>query len=261
MVKPSAEPVLLLEGLGKHHFPISSDGPMAQRYFDQGLILSYGFNHAEAARSFLHVKSWIRPARCVIGVRRWCLVLISMRRWILRSFLSLCGRGKALALKDQATDKESALIQALAMRYSKEVVSDRSPLDVAYAEAMRGVAKQFPDDPAIGALLAEALMDLHPWDFWSKGGDPKPWTPEIVSTLEAVLDNPPVIPWPIIFTFMSWKPRPIRTRLFPVRNDCLPLFLAPAISSTCPPISISVWAVIAMLCWPINMLSRWMSII
>ncbi|HNP60485.1 MAG TPA: hypothetical protein PKM72_06565, partial [Nitrospirales bacterium] len=173
-----------------HHFPISSNGAMAQRYFDQGLILSFGFNHAEAARSFR--ESQRRDPNCAMCYWGEALVLgpninAPMDPSVVpQAFAAV---EKALTLKDQATEKEGALIQALAMRYSKEVMADRSPLDLAYAEAMRVVAQQFPDDPAIGALLAEALMDLHPWDFWTRGGEPQPWTPEIVSRLETVLDQ------------------------------------------------------------------------
>jgi len=82
----------------------------------------------------------------------------------------------------------------LSKRYAKEAPADRSPLDQAYAEAMRDVAKRFPDDAVIASLFAEALMDLHPWDFWTKQGEARPWTAEIVSTLERALqldaDNP-----------------------------------------------------------------------
>ena len=185
-----AESVLLQEGLGRHHFPISSNGGMAQRFFDQGLILSFGFNHAEAARSFR--ESQKRDPNCAMCYWGEALVLgpninAPMDPSVVPQAFAVLE--KALALKDQATEKEGALIQALATRYSNEVMNDRASLDAAYAEAMRGVAKQFPHDPTIGALLAEALMDLHPWDFWSKGGEPKPWTPEIVSTLETVLDQ------------------------------------------------------------------------
>ncbi len=185
-----AEPVLLHEGLGRYHFPISSNGSMAQRYFDQGLILSFGFNHAEAARSFKEAQT--RDPNCAMCYWGEALVLgpninAPMDPSVVPQ--ALAALEKAVALKDRATEKEAALIEALAMRYSKKVMRDRSPLDVAYAEAMRAVGRQFPDDPTIGALLAEALMDLHPWDFWSKGGEPKPWTPEIVSKLETVLDQ------------------------------------------------------------------------
>ena len=165
---------------------------MAQRYFDQGLILSYGFNHAEAARSFREAQTL--DSACAMCYWGEALVLgpninAPMEPSVVPQ--AYAAVEKAVALSERGTEKEAALIQAVAKRYSKEALKDRSPLDVAYAEAMRGVARQFPDDPVIGALLAEALMDLHPWDFWSKEGKAKPWTPEIVATLEEVLDKTP----------------------------------------------------------------------
>jgi tetratricopeptide (TPR) repeat protein len=184
------ESVPFQEGLGKHQYPVSTDVAKAQRYFDQGLILSYGFNHAEAARSFREAHK-LDPT-CAMCYWGEALVLgpninAPMDPSVVPQ--AYAAVEKALALGERVTEKERALILAVAKRYSKEILNDRSPLDVAYAEAMRGVARQFPDDPVIGALLAEALMDLHPWDFWSKGGEARPWTPEIVSTLETILNK------------------------------------------------------------------------
>ncbi len=98
---------------------------------------------------------------------------------------------KAQALADGATKKERAMIQALAHRYSREVLKDRSSLDKAYAGAMRQVWAQYPEDATIGSLFAESLMDLHPWDFWTRSGEANPWTPEIVNTLETILNHSP----------------------------------------------------------------------
>lgn len=188
--QPIPNAVPLQEGLGGHHYPISTDVAKAQQYFDLGLVLSYGFNHAEAARSFQEAQK-LDPT-CAMCYWGEAIVLgpninAPMDPSVVsRAYAAV---GKALSLREGATEKERALIQALAKRYSKEVLKDRSSLDEAYAEAMRGVAKRFPDDPVIGSLLAEALMDLHPWNFWTKGGEAKPWTPEIVSTLESVLDT------------------------------------------------------------------------
>lgn len=184
-----------LEGLGSHHYPVSTGIPNAQRYFDQGLVLAYGFNHAEAARSFREAQTL--DTSCAMCYWGEALVLgpnINAPMEPSAVPQAVAAVGKALALADQVTEKERALIQALATRYSKDVLQDRSALDAAYAEAMRGVAREFPDDPVIGALLAEALMDLHPWNFWRKTGEAQPWTPEIVSTLEEVLDVDPLNP-------------------------------------------------------------------
>src|SRR5438552_178863 len=70
----------------------------------------------------------------------------------------------------------------------------REPLDVAYAAAMRRVWQAHPGAADVGALFAEALMDLRPWDLWTTGGKPQPETPEIVATLEKVLALDPMHP-------------------------------------------------------------------
>jgi tetratricopeptide (TPR) repeat protein len=184
------ESVPIYEGLGRHHYSVSTEEPKAQRYFDQGLILAYGFNHAEAARSFREAQR-LDP-NCAMCYWGEALVLgPNINAPMAPSAVpqAYAAVQKALELQDQASEKERALIQALAKRYSKEVLQDRTTLDEAYAEAMRKVAQQFPDDAVIGALLAESLMDLHPWNFWRKGGEPQPWTPEIASILETVMDN------------------------------------------------------------------------
>ncbi|MEO5960193.1 MAG: tetratricopeptide repeat protein, partial [Opitutaceae bacterium] len=62
-----------------------------------------------------------------------------------------------------------------------------SPLDRAYADAMRKVWQAYPKDPDVGAFFAEALMDLRPWDQWAPDGKAQPGTEEVVATLDAVL--------------------------------------------------------------------------
>jgi hypothetical protein len=44
----------LFEGMSSHTYPITTTSAEVQKYFDQGLVLAYGFNHAEAARSFYY---------------------------------------------------------------------------------------------------------------------------------------------------------------------------------------------------------------
>ena len=186
------EGVSLQENLGDHTFPISTIDSMVQRYFDQGLILTYGFNHAEAGRSFREAAR--RDPSCAMCLWGQALVLgpnINAPMGDAAVPLAYTAVWKAHSLANPATEKEKALIAALTTRYSENVVKDRRPLDEAYAEAMRVVYRQFPDDGVIGSLFAEALMDLHPWDFWKRSGKAQPWTQEIVTTLEDVLENEP----------------------------------------------------------------------
>src|SRR5262249_1483829 len=86
---------------------------------------------------------------------------------------------------------EQGLIEALAARHAHPQPDDRQPLDKAYAAAMRGVWKAYPADADVGALFAESLMDLRPWDLWAPDGRPQPGTEEVVATLEKVLAMSP----------------------------------------------------------------------
>ncbi|MGR8998314.1 MAG: tetratricopeptide repeat protein [Gammaproteobacteria bacterium] len=184
-----AKPVPLFDDLGTHHYPVSTSVPDAQRYFDQGLILAFSFNHSEAARSFR--EAYRLDPGCALCYWGEALVLgpninAPMDASVVpQAYISV---QQSQVLADSATDKEQALISALAKRYSKTAPTNRRPLDQAYATAMRGVARRFPGDAVISALFAESLMDLHPWNFWTKQGEIQPWTAEIVATLEHALE-------------------------------------------------------------------------
>lgn len=178
----------LFEDLGEHHHAISTPVPLAQRYFDQGLILAYAFNHAEAERSFREAAR-LDPdcAMCYWGA---ALVLgPNINAPMEQDDVSKAWKALQAAIErsNKASEKEKAYIQALAKRYSEKALDDRSPLDLDYADAMRELVQRYPDDLDAAALFAEALMDLHPWDYWTKEGQTQPWTPEILTVLESVL--------------------------------------------------------------------------
>lgn len=182
----------LLDGMGSHHHEIKTDDPLVQRLFDQGLVLSYGFNHKEAERSFREAAR-LDPecAMCWWGV---ALVLgpninLGMPpEHVPKAWEAL---EKAQALKQHAGERHRAYIDALAERYEQDPPDDRGRLDEAYADAMGEVAERYPDDPDAATLYGEALMDTTPWDYWEEDGSPKPVTRKILATLESVLaENP-----------------------------------------------------------------------
>ncbi|MCC5793528.1 MAG: hypothetical protein JJT85_02190 [Chromatiales bacterium] len=189
----SAEPgAPLFEGLGGHHHPISTRVPEAQRYFDQGLILAYAFNHAEAERSFREAAR-LDPtcAICWWGV---ALVLgpnINLPMDESAAAPAWSALQRALSLIELASPKEAAYIRALAPRYAEQPPADRSALDQAFAVAMRAVVSEYPDDLDARTLLAEALMDTMPWDYWIRPDLAKPETIEILDHLEHVLERNP----------------------------------------------------------------------
>jgi len=183
----------LLEGMGVHNFDTSLDDELAAQYFNQAIALTYGFNHLEAGRSFKQVAT-IDPSSA-IAFWGQALVLGPNINAVMES-TSVRPAYQAIQLaksrRAKASNKEKALIDALAKRYSlDESLSDRVKLDKAYANAMRRLLKKYPNDPNIRTLFAESLMVIHSWDYWNWDGRPKEWTPEILSVLERGLEEHP----------------------------------------------------------------------
>tara|TARA_R110002110_G_scaffold184698_2_gene391497 strand:+ start:17138 stop:18880 length:1743 start_codon:yes stop_codon:yes gene_type:complete len=187
---PTIAPVgaSLLDGLGDHRMPITTARPEAQRWFDQALMLTYGFNHDAAERSFLRaLESDPECAMCWWGA---ALVLgphVNAAMDPAQNPVAWERLQAARAAADRASERERAYIDALSARYAENPPEDRRPLDEAYAAAMAGLVSQYPDDLDAATLHAEALMNLQPWDFWDEEGQPKGNTSEIVQRLEATL--------------------------------------------------------------------------
>jgi tetratricopeptide (TPR) repeat protein len=183
----------LWDGLGSITSKITTSDPRAQNYFDQGLRLAYGFNHAEAQRAFRKAQR-LAPdcAMCFWGE---ALVLgpnINLPMQAEAIAPAFAAARKAQALAATASPREQALIAAITARYSDDPKADRAPLDAAYAAAMAKAAAQFPGDDEVAVLHAEAVMDLSPWNYWQPGGhEPNPQSAPIVPTLERVLARSP----------------------------------------------------------------------
>jgi tetratricopeptide (TPR) repeat protein len=155
-------------------------------------MLTYGFNHKEATRSFREAAR-LDP-HCAMAYWGMALVLgpnINMPMPPESEPKAYELIQKAVALKKKASEKEQAFIDALAVRYSAADKPDRKALDVAYAEAMRELSARYPDDLDAATLYAEALMDLSPWDYWTRDKQPYPQTEIIISVLESVLERNP----------------------------------------------------------------------
>jgi len=189
------EPVF--DGLGSYSRKITTASPQAQRYFNQGLGFYHGFNHGAAIRAFKEAAR-VDP-KCAMA--HWGIALANGPHINFPMVPPPAAEvaWKELQLAQQHADKaspvETALIEALSHRYANPQPEDRKPLDEAYAAAMREVWKQFPNDQDVGALFAEAMMDLAPWNQWTLEGEPNPGTEEIVATLDAVLKLNPNHPF------------------------------------------------------------------
>jgi tetratricopeptide (TPR) repeat protein len=187
--------VPLFNDLGTYHRAISTKQSTAQKYFDQGLRLTYGFNHDEAERAFREAAR-LDP-KCAICWWGVALVLgpnINLPIDPERNAKAVEALAKAKSNEKYASEVERALIDALIARYSPDPAADRSKLDEAYSGRMRVVYQKFPKDDDVATLYAESLMDLRPWKFWAPDGTPAPGTEEIVATLEVVLKRTPTHP-------------------------------------------------------------------
>lgn len=186
----------LYDNLGSYHMAITTRSPVAQRYFDQGIRLTYGFNHDEAVKSYREgIREDSTCAMCWWGVAYALGPNINLPMDTAAVRPAWEAAQQAARLAPATTPRERAFIAALQARYAPEPVADRSPLDSAWARAIGDVSRRFPKDDDAATLHAEALMDLRPWNYWNNAGKPRaPSTLETVAVLERVvkrtLDNP-----------------------------------------------------------------------
>lgn len=160
-------PIALYPDLSEIRFPVTASRAEARRYFNQGLMLSYGFNHAGAVRSFREAQR-LDPdcAMCWWGEAVALGPNINAPMDDRDRGAALAALNKAVALKDRVTPVERALIEAAAVRYSADPAADRAALDAAYADAMLQVAARFPDHDDVAVLAAESAMNTTPWNYW-----------------------------------------------------------------------------------------------
>jgi tetratricopeptide (TPR) repeat protein len=203
---PGAPLAPRLQNLGPHTFPVTTTSDGAQAFINQGLNLSYGFNHAEAGRSFREAAR--QDPDCAMAFWGQALVLgpnINAAMDPADEPRAHEFAQKAVALKSTASAREQAYIDALARRYSGRP-EDRGTRDRAYADAMRDVARRYPDDPDAAALFAESVMDLRPWGYWTKDGRPFEGIAEIRGILESAIRRHPDHPGALHFYIHLMEP-------------------------------------------------------
>ena len=185
----------LLGNLGSHHRPIKTSSPEAQRFFDEGLTLLYGFNHEESFKSFERAAALDPNA----PMPHWGMSLalgtnindIAPADRLKQGYAHLAEAEKR---KANGSGVEQGLIAALAKRYDADASGDQMPREQAYSDAMAALSKQFPDDLDVATLYAESMMNLRPWKFYKADGTPSPDTDKIVGTLESVMTRNPMHP-------------------------------------------------------------------
>ncbi len=207
----------LFAGIDTYSKPITTSSAEAQQWFDQGLLFLYGFNHDEATRSFKEA-----AARDPKAAMPWWGVSyaagmnindpeMTEERWRIGHEAAQ----KALALLDDESDLERALVEAVAQRYTWPAPQEQRPYDEAYAAAMEKVYQRFGDDPEVGSLYAESLMDLQPWAYWTVDLEPDGRTTEFLAAIEGVLQNYPDHPGAAHFYIHAMEAGPAPEKALP----------------------------------------------
>ncbi len=183
----SVEPFFV--GLGTYSWKITTNSPVAQRYFDQGLAFLHGFNYTEAARSFQAAAD--ADPQCAmaywgVGIANGDAVNNTVEdEPLAKAAVAAIARARERAVNGPPLERD--LIEALSVRYADPPPPDPKPLDRAYANAMRKLWKAYPDNVDVGALTGQALMLLNRTGSWTQEGEPQSGTLEAIQTLQDVL--------------------------------------------------------------------------
>ncbi len=199
--------------IGRFHYKVSTRNKRAQAYFDQGLAMIYGYQYGSAERSF---KEAIKlDPQCAMAY--WGLAMANGTTINSPDVSDERAKAALNALDSadtavEATPLERELVAAERKRFSMPSPKDRTTLNADYADAMRIIWRRHPNDPNIGALFADALIDQHPWDQWTPDGQPKAGTEELMSTLDDILKLDPRHPHALHLYIHAYEASP-----FPVR--------------------------------------------
>ena len=194
-----------LQNLGTHTFPVSTNNTRAQLFINQGINLAFGFNHAEAARAFAEAAR-LDP-NLAIAYAGHALVLgpninAPMDAAVEPEAYALAQ--KALSMKATAPARERAYIEAIAARYTGKA-EERDRANRAFADAMRQLVAAYPEDADARTFFAESLMDLRPWNYWTRDGLPYDETKEVIASLERVLAKHPNHPGAMHYWVHLWE--------------------------------------------------------
>src|ERR1700730_6006478 len=179
-------------GFGTVHHPVKTSNPEAQRAFEHGMAIDYGFNHNQAEKCFQRAAE-LDPN---MAMAYWGIALVLGTNYnspvdAEREKQAYDAIQKALELSTKGPANERAYIEALTKRYTDESNPNYEQLEMAYNDSMRALYQRYPADLDAATLFAESGMNLHPWKLWSRDGTPAPGTEEIVAVLKSVLRRDP----------------------------------------------------------------------
>ena len=176
----------VLRNIGDYSVPVTTTSVHSQMFFNQGIIMANGFNHAEAERSF---REAVRQDS-TFAMGYWGIAYVLGPNLNSTSNMGMISDirnavRKAVAYSENASPWEKAVIQAIQVKFPEDTLRTDAE---AFSASMKQAHLQFPENSFVATLYAESIINLHPWDYYTrKGGEPRPWTPEIVSLLEKVI--------------------------------------------------------------------------
>ncbi|MCE2612590.1 hypothetical protein LVD13_06375 [Flavobacteriaceae bacterium D16] len=186
----------LFDNLGSYTFSVTTDNPRSQAFFDQGMRLTFAFNHAEAHRSFMEAARLDPNNTMAYWGQAYALgpnindpLPDQDRKEAAWEALQ-----KANQYIKGSTPLERSLVQALNARYSNNWETNQADLNEAYFQEMKKVHKVFPENPNVQTLFAAAAMNTMPWNYWDSEGNPMPNTPQARIALEKAISLDPEHP-------------------------------------------------------------------
>ena len=182
----------LYTDLGTLSHPIATRSTRAQAYFDQGLRLYYGFNSEEAVRAFREAAR-LDPSS---PMPYWGIAMalgpnVNVSMDTAAEHEAYAASMQAARLVGNGNLRDRAFVATIADRYAPMPGTERGRRDSLYVAAMRNLARHYPDDQDAGALLAESLMLLHPWDWFTAEGKPVGSILEAIGQIERVISMNP----------------------------------------------------------------------
>jgi tetratricopeptide (TPR) repeat protein len=161
--------------LGNYSRPVTTSSDEAQRWFDRGLVWTYGYNHEEAISCFQRATAADPACAMAHWGIAYCIGPNYNKPW--EAFeeeekpealdLALASLAEAEKRIAEVSEVEQDLIKALASRYPADgPTEDYAPFNDAFADAMRNVHGRHPSDLDVCTLFAEAMMNRTPWQLW-----------------------------------------------------------------------------------------------
>jgi tetratricopeptide (TPR) repeat protein len=176
----------LFEGLGDHSFPISTTNSEVQAYFNQGVNLTFGFNHTEAHRAFLEASLLEEESAMSYWGQAYVLgpnindyeLAEARKRSAYDAIIEASNR------LTNANELEKSLIQALKTRFVLGENDSISLDNENYMFSMEKLAQAYPKNADVQTLYAASIMNTMPWNYWEKDMSPRENTLKAKEALE-----------------------------------------------------------------------------